>query len=238
MKAPAPHPGHRQSRPVRPAAVQRVRHLCGVLAALSLLLVSTTAQAEPGLGRGAEPAQALPTQSGEVVAARAPRWQGPDAPPRASLEVDTRKPSGPWDDGASWRLRYVRWAPAGSAAVGVSMGVAGSQQAGLQPPPMALAEPRPQPALVPEVGVRWRSSWQSNRRVDVGAFSSYDGSKATPDDERRLYNARVELQFRENRNKFGFDIGQKAFGLQLSGNSRLMLRAKHGGPMVYYRSTW
>jgi hypothetical protein len=204
-------------------------------AALSLLVVSTAVWAEAGLGRGGDPATALPTASAEIAAGA--RWRQPDVPPRASLEIDTRQPAGPWDDQASWRLRYVRWAPAGGGAVGLSMGVGATQPVNA-PLAAVLRDPRAPATLAPEVGVRWRSAWAANHRVDVGAFGAYDNGAALAEDARRSYNARVELQFRENRSKFGFDTGSKAFGLQLSGTSRVMLRAKHGGPMVYYRSTW
>jgi len=56
---------HRQPRP---GAAQRVRHLVGVVAALSLLVVSTAVWAEAGLGRGVDPATALPTASAEMAA--------------------------------------------------------------------------------------------------------------------------------------------------------------------------
>jgi hypothetical protein len=226
------HPGPHDERP---GSAQRARHVLGVIAALSLLVVSTAVWAEPGLGHGADPSSALPTASAEVPAVSP--WHAPGAAPRASLEVDTRQPTAPWDDQASWRLRYVRWAPAGGGALGLSMGVGGTQPVNAALPP-ALRDPRAPTSLAPELGVRWRSSWAANRRVDVGAFGSYDDSAALPVAERRSYNARVELQFRENRSKFGFDSGNKALGLQLSGASRVMLRARHGGPMVYYRSTW
>ena len=117
------------------------------------------------------------------------------------------------------------------------MGVGATQPVNA-PLAAVMHDPRMPATVTPELGVRWRSAWAANHRVDVGAFSSYDSRAALAEDERRSYNARVELQFRENRSKFGFDTSNKAFGLQLSGTSRVMLRAKHGGPMVYYRSTW
>ncbi|MEW6706869.1 MAG: hypothetical protein AB1430_18640 [Pseudomonadota bacterium] len=201
-------PAHR--RLPRPTLRQRLRHLCGVIAALSLLLVSTTAHAEPRLQRVGEQA------------------------PRATLEIVQTPRAGSADAQGQWHLQVVRWA--GSRGLGLSMGMGATPAA--HPHPYALHDRQAAPALVPEVGLRWRTGWQANRRLDLGAYGSFDPSAATPDDERRAYNARVELQFRESRSKFGVDLGNRALGLQLSGSSRLMLRAKHGGPMVYYRSTW
>ena len=183
-------------------------------------------------GLHAEPASALPTASAEVASPGVGRGS-----PRASLEVDSRQAEPHGEDTSRWHMRYVRWASAGDAgAFGVSMGVGAKQPVAYGP--YALANGRAEPTVTPEVGVRWRSGWQANRRVDVGAFQSYDNAADTPIDERKSYNARAELQFRENRSKMGFDAGSRAFGMQLSSTSKVMLRSRHGKPMVYYRSTW
>jgi hypothetical protein len=153
------------------------------------------------------------------------------------VELNARPTLQPWNDGTAWQMRVVRWAPAGSSSLGVSMGVGATQA-----PPAGPYALQPDPrgnALVPEVGVRWRSPWQANRRMDVGAYGSYDASAAAlAQNERRSYNARVELQFREGRSKFGFDVPHGALGLQVGHDSQVMLRSRHGGPMVYYRSKW
>lgn len=157
---------------------------------------------------------------------------------RASLEMEGRSPAGPWSDNANWRLRYVRWSAASErSSLGISMGVDAIQPLLPRGAPSAMLDAR-NAAVMPEVGVRWRSSWQSNRRVDVGAFGAYDASANTPQDERRAYNARVELQFREGRSKLGFDMPHGALGMQLSGNSQMLLRARHGKPVLYYRAKW
>jgi hypothetical protein len=226
MKARHRTAAHRLPRLAPRTPAQRMRHLLGVAVALSLLVVSTAVWADP--------VAVLPSASAEVAAERGP---GAATAPRASVEVATRAPAGPWNDG-SWQLRYVRWASAGGGNLGVSLGVGAAAPPGAVDPyaPYAPARAHGAGPLVPEVGVRWRSGWQDNRRVDLCAFRGYDTSPAALD-ERRSYNARVELQFREASSKLGFDA-RGALGLQLSGSTKLMLRAKHGGPMVYYRSTW
>ncbi|MED5621502.1 hypothetical protein [Ideonella sp. BN130291] len=218
----------------------RLRHVAAVLAALSLLVVSTAVWAEPGRDALAT----LPSTSAEVPTGPT-QWRTDREQARAAVEVTSRQPAvradaAPWNDTSSVQVRYVHWAPtAGNrAAVGLSMGM-GAVQNGLARSPVGYVDPRTAgTTLVPEVGVRLRTNWLGDRRVDVGAWSAYDASANTPASERRSYNARVELQFRENKSKLGFDMRSGAFGMQLSSTSQLQLRTKHGGPMVYYRSKW
>jgi hypothetical protein len=218
----------------------RMRHAAAVLAALSLLTVSTSVWAEAGHDTLA----VLPNSSAEVPTGPA-HWRSGREHARATVEVDSRQPavrldSAPWSDPSTVQVRYVQWSPAAGskAAVGLSMGVGAVQGAPTQAM-LRTTDPRAGgTTVVPEVGVRMRTGWRSDRRVDVGAWSAYDASANTPAALRRSYNARVELQFRENKSKFGIDLPSGAFGMQLSANSQLQLRSKHGGPMVYYRSKW
>jgi hypothetical protein len=218
----------------------RLRHVAAVVAALSLLVVSTAVWAEPG----GDALAALPSASAEVPTGPT-HWRTDRDQPRAAVEVTSRQPvarldSAPWNDASSVQVRYVHWSPAAGnrAAVGLSMGM-GAVQNGQARSPVGYVDPHSAgTTLVPEVGVRMRTNWQSDRRVDVGAWSAYDASANTPANERRSYNARVELQFRESKSKLGFDMPSGAFGMQLSSTSQLQLRSKHGGPMVYYRSKW
>jgi hypothetical protein len=168
--------------------------------------------------------------------------------PRASMEIDGRPGTGSslaasvlpriagderFDPG-SVRVHYVRWAPAGRAgSVGVSLGLASD---GLAPrSDAAFGEPG---RTRPEVGVHWRSRWTGERRVDVAAWSALDGGGSAASPDRRDYNARVELQFQAAKRAMGFDVPRGAFGMQLSSHSQMLLRAHHGGPMVYYRTQW
>lgn len=182
------------------------RHLLALLAALSLLLVSTAVWAEPAAVR--------------------------DALPRASLEFDRSVPT-PGVDGTDTHLGVVHWAaPANRGSLGLSVGVGAWQPSAL--PGQADSAVR----WTPEIGVRWRSAWRENHRVDVGAYGGYAAASGLPADERRDFNTRVELQFRNSHSRFGFDGASRALGLQLGAHSQMMLRTRHGGPMLYYRSQW
>ena len=220
-----------------PADHERARHVVAVLAALSLLLVSTAAVAVDT----PEGPSALPTAQAELPTGPA-RWRADTVPPRAAVEVASRQPlaaaTAPWSDPSSTRVRYVQWGRAGDdAALGLSLGVS-SWQRGSRAAPWGATPDTLNTALRPEVGLRWRSGWRADRRVDVDAWGAYDPSPLTPATERRSFNARVELQFRDNRPRLGFDGSRGALGLQLSSNSQMLLRAKHGGPMLYYRARW
>jgi hypothetical protein len=205
MKASASRFAVPHRRAARRGDAFRVGHMLALLAALSLLAVSTAAWADRIAGR-------------------------------STVEFDTT-PARPWNDGSALQMRYVRWAPAGHAALGVSMGL-GAAQAPPAGPYALQPDAHGTVGLAPEVGLRWRTSWQENRRIDVGAYGSYDASTTVAQNERRAYNARVELQFRDGRSKLGFDIPHGALGLQVGHDSQVMLRSRHGGPMVYYRSKW
>ncbi len=217
---------------------EKARHALAVIAALSLLLVSTAVWAADGTaGLSAVPSTRVEVPTGPA------RWRTDDAP-RAAVQVEGRQPAtartpAGWSDPSTTRLSYVQWGSASNqASLGVSMGVSSLQPgnpAGLPWMPGVAAQPT---SLRPELGLRWRTGWTGDRRVDVDAWSSYDATRGLPAADRRSYNARVELQFRDNSPRLGFDGSRGALGLQLSSNSQMLLRAKHGGPMVYYRAKW
>jgi hypothetical protein len=229
----------------------------GVLLATTLTALAPCPAAATDLGGtddAAPGASMLPAQRVELPWSARPVRRGET--PRTTLEIDARGTPAlqpPSFDGAStapaWNapandpghlgVRVVRWSPAGPAgAVGVSLGFSGGLQSAVAPVPGALPV-APQP-LRPELGVRWRSDWSGAHRVDVAAWRA--GGEAAADsantDPAALYNARVELQFRDAKRAMGFDLPQGAFGVQLQGGGHLMLRARHGGPMLYYRRQW
>jgi hypothetical protein len=252
--APAPEP---LPAPSRRAA--RGAHALAVAIAASAAAfpaVQSDAAEPVGVALATADASMLPGQRVEVPWTAGPALRG--EAPRTTLEIDTRPGSGnalqpPAADApppsASWAepgrdpgrlgVRLVRWAPAGRAgAVGLSVGFSG----GLQSPSAAGVDPlarAPQP-VQPELGVRWRSGWSGTHRVDVAAWRSAGApaTDGTPATQAALYNARVELQFRDAKRALGFDLPQGAFGLQLQGGAHLLLRARHGGPMLYYRRQW
>lgn len=205
-------------------------------------LVALTALAGSGASCAAD-ADALPNRSAELPWGA---WRASEgAAPRATVEVDRHVPAGSATrlaapaldtpgDPSSVTVRYVRWAPAShGSTVGVSVGLASEtpQAAPFAAPPAAAH-------VQPQLGVRWRSDWHARRRVDVAAWGAYDPSSSTPLAERRSYNARVELQFKAAKRAMGMDFSHAALGLQLSSKSQMLLRANHGGPMVYYRTQW
>lgn len=161
--------------------------------------------------------------------------------PAATVEVDSRRGAPTAEDTAgseSWRMRVVRWSGAADRpGVGLSIGMGLTRQAEGPPGQPAEAQ-RVSMQAAPELGVRWRSGWRGDRRWDVDAWHSYQRATLTAHGERPANHARVELQFRDAKDSKGLDIPRGAFGIQTSANSQWVLRAKRGGPMVYYRARW
>jgi hypothetical protein len=158
-------------------------------------------------------------------------------PPTSTLEMETRRQVSAAAAEDRWRMRYVRWSGTPqSTAVGVSVGV-GAQRL---TPALPLEAARASSQVAPELGVRMRTGWRDDRRVDVDAWRSYErplpGEAAAEGGPSN--NARVELQFRAPKDAHGLDVPRGAFGIQTSANSQWVLRAKRGGPMVYYRARW
>ncbi|MDZ5461257.1 hypothetical protein [Azohydromonas lata] len=119
------------------------------------------------------------------------------------------------------RLEVVRWAAQGDSAWGMSLG---ASRDGLNPPR-------------PEVGVRWRSRLEGNQRLDLSAWRriTANGAAASPEaqDEAAL-QTRIELQFTSPRSSASLgELG--ALGVQLGADSKLSMRVRRGGPMLYYR---
>lgn len=120
------------------------------------------------------------------------------------------------------RMEVVRWAALGNSAWGMSLGASRDGHAPLRP----------------EVGVRWRSRLEGNQRLDLSAWrrvpvnASADTLPA-PQDEVVL-QTRIELQFTAPRSSTSLnELG--ALGVQLGSDSKLSMRIRRGGPMVYYR---
>lgn len=87
-----------------------------------------------------------------------------------------------------------------------------------------------------DLGIRWRSELQRGRHLDVSAWTQ------TPDAASQIwqtqppsYGTRVEVQWASSRTR-GLVPEFGAIGVQLQGGSRLVLRARKGGPMLYYRA--
>ncbi len=119
---------------------------------------------------------------------------------------------------------------------GLSMGMS-ALAAGAAP----LAADAVNPASM-DLGVRWRSQRESGPQFDVSAWArtallapSSDALTMIRDTQQPLYGTRLEMQWESSKTR-GLVPEFGAVGLQLQGGSRLLLRAKKGGPMLYYRS--
>ncbi len=104
-----------------------------------------------------------------------------------------------------------------------------------------LASDAPSPASV-DFGVRWRSQRESGPQFDVSAWArtsqlapSSDALTMIRDAQQPLYGTRLEMQWESSKTR-GLVPEFGAVGVQLQGGSRLLLRARKGGPMLYYRS--
>ncbi|QEA11656.1 hypothetical protein [Comamonas flocculans] len=174
------------------------------------------------------------TSSGLALSAQtmaAPHWQ---------WRADTIPPGSTVQERAQ-ALDLVHWSAATGAATGFSLGAqttpwgrwAGDQALG----PAARWQPR--------VGVHWRQPMGGRLRLGVSGWMQWSGNfrnaaqavQAQHSAALPVYAARLEVQWKSARGggiipEFG------AIGVQLQGggDARLLLRARHGGPMVYYRA--
>lgn len=122
--------------------------------------------------------------------------------------------------GAALQVDLVRWSLHAQGAWGLAVGTS-------LEPGLAMA-PRP------SVGLRWRSSPQEGlQRWDLAAWRHFGPAPEPGEAEWPSLSTRIELRFRSPR---GISLGESgALGLQLSSDSRLSMRVRRGGPMVYYR---
>jgi hypothetical protein len=128
------------------------------------------------------------------------------------------------------RVQTVQWTQVGSNAFGLALGMA------LEPGLHGDAYTRMRPGF----GLRWRSQVNERQRLDVATWRhlqaarddaalQLDGTEPAP------LTTRIEMQFVPPKGRgFGAELG--AVGLQLSSDTKLQLRIRRGGPMVYYRS--
>lgn len=93
-----------------------------------------------------------------------------------------------------------------------------------------------------DLGVRWRSQRETGPQLDVFAWARTPQLVPTTtamalirDEQQVQYGTRVEVQWESSKTR-GWAPEFGAVGLQLEGGSRLLLRARKGGPMLYYRS--
>lgn len=93
-----------------------------------------------------------------------------------------------------------------------------------------------------DLGVRWRSRLAGGRQLDVSAWAQAPQLAPSPDamgliwqQQQPVYGTRVEMQWASSKTR-GLVPEFGAIGVQLQGGSRLVLRARKGGPMLYYRA--
>jgi hypothetical protein len=179
----------------------------------------------------------------EVTSVVLPAWDRP--PPAATDTTGSRSLRGSLNGNTDMppsRVEFSHWAHERGGA-GVALGVVqpGTSSGAALNGPAEVRDPSANGSTV-ELGLRWRSGLPDQRRLDVGAWRRM--SNATPDaytltqtNDNALYAARVEVQFPSA--KYGGlapEFG--AIGMQVNGGGKVVLRAKRGGPMVYYRSNF
>ncbi len=125
----------------------------------------------------------------------------------------------------------------GTSSIGPTVGMSNTvPQAGALPGTSGFAA---QPAM--DVGVHWRHTLDSQHRIDVVASrrvpSPADAPAAAQLQQQPVYRASIELNLKPQAQR-GFVAERGSVGFQLEGGGRLMLRAKGGRPMVYYRNTF
>jgi len=148
----------------------------------------------------------------EITSELMPRW-------------DAAQPAAP-----GLRVEAVHWTQLGSnASFGLALGMA-------LEPGLRDAYHRVRPGI----GLRWRSNVSDRQRLDVATWRNFQAERGDAfalldDAEPAPLTTRVEMQFVPPKGR-GFGAEHGAIGLQLSSDTKLQLRIKRGGPMVYYRS--
>ncbi|WP_416402244.1 hypothetical protein [Alicycliphilus denitrificans] len=160
----------------------------------------------------------------------------PPAPAMAPVEISGS--SAPLDTrGESLRLDVTRWMPPGRAgSLGFSLGLMLPTQADLRPYTTAVAP------WSSDVGLRWRAPLGSGHHLDMAVWARTARPTQEADAmgmiwhrEQGSYGTRLEVQWTTSRTR-GLVPEFGAIGVQLQGDSRLLLRARGGGPMLYYRT--
>lgn len=147
--------------------------------------------------------------------------------------------AGSYSSNATQHLDLTRWlTPESPNRFGLTLGLSGPVSL-LPGPHHAAAGTAPAAAQQPiqlDLGVRWRSQLQQGRHLDVSAWAqTLDAMGLIWQTQPPTYGTRVEVQWASSRTR-GLMPEFGAIGVQLQGGSRLVLRARKGGPMLYYRA--
>lgn len=135
------------------------------------------------------------------------------------------------------RVDVTRWMPPGRAgSLGFSLGMVLPTQRDLRPYATTTAPWKT------DVGVRWRMPLGSDHQLDMAVWARTNRYGQESDamgmiwrQEQSRYGTRLELQWTSSRTH-GLMPEFGAVGVQLEGDSRLLLRVRRGGPMLYYRT--
>lgn len=146
---------------------------------------------------------------------------------------------------ATQHIDVTRWlTPDAPRSVGFSLGLTSAvPTAGAQAGNAAGNFNGPATPTSLDLGVRWRSRLDSGRHLDVSAWAQTPQlAQSSPDamgliwqQQQPVYGTRVEMQWASSKTR-GLVPEFGAIGVQLQGGSRLVLRARKGGPMLYYRA--
>ncbi|WP_313077352.1 hypothetical protein [Melaminivora sp.] len=226
----------RAAAPARAAPLPPFASLC--LAALAGCLLA----APPA--RAALAGEGLAAQAGVALAeeAQGPARQAVQAPytlrsedAAAFIDLPGAGTTARQDGGALRYTDVTGWlTPGRASSLGLTLGLVSAQ-----PGDGAAAAPG---ALAYDLGMRWRLRMDARKHLDVQAWTRQSQFSATPQALSMVWShspaavgARMEVQWKASRTgglipEFG------AVGVQLQGDAKLLLRARRGGPMVYYRA--
>lgn len=125
------------------------------------------------------------------------------------------------------RIDATRWSATtgGQGRLGLSLGMAGSAD---------------RPWAVPQWGVHWRAAISPRTQLTLSGWAPLPNQEPAsgasgPQPPWQQFDARVELQW-QGAGLHGLVPEYGAIGVQFQTGSRLMLRARHGGPFFYYRA--
>ena len=160
----------------------------------------------------------------------APAWQSFSADQPASHFHSTQ------------HLDVTRWlTPGAQDSFGLSLGVSAPVTS-----VTSIATARPQGGSLTlasiDMGVRWRSLLESGHQLNITAWAQVPPRDQHPQAvdmiwqaQQPVYGTRAEVQWASSRTR-GLVPEFGAVGVQLQGGGRLVLRARKGGPMLYYRA--
>ncbi len=179
----------------------------------------------------------LAERARSAVAEEASRRHSGVAPD--SLTLRLREDAALFSSGASPALAHARYSeatgwlsPDKPSSIGLTLGVLSA----------GAVESSPAAPLAYDLGLRWRTRLEPRVHLDIQAWTRTSSRIATHDAMGMIWarepagvGTRLEVQWKASRTgglipEFG------AIGVQLQGDARLLLRARHGGPMVYYRT--